>query len=200
MKFKIPTTWLIIAVLIGLLFLQRECGTRCPDAPEPVTIHDTIPGDTVIQSIRVDAPYPVVTVLPPDTFIKIDSVQCWALAKNFYSRIIYLDTLKNDSSAFIAISDTVYKNSLQGRKVFFQNRRPTAINTFTFSAGEKPRNKIFIGPAIGRSLDNFAFCGSAMLLTKKDHAYTYTYDITNKDHYLGIYWKIRVKSQSTKKK
>jgi hypothetical protein len=32
-----------------------------------------------------------------------------------------------------------------------------------------------------------------MLLTKKDHAYTYTYDITNKDHYLGFYWKIKVK-------
>ena len=190
MKLKIPASWLIIAVLIGLLILQRECS-HCPDQPPPTIIHDTIPGDTVVHTIRVDKPYPVATVLPPDTFFKIDSAQCLALAMNYYNRIIYIDTLMNDSSAFIAICDTVYKNSLQERKLLFQNRRATVINTI-ISPAEKPRNKLFVGPVLGRNLNNFALGGSVLLLTKKDHAYVYTYDVTNRDHYLGIYWKIHM--------
>ena len=191
MNVKISIPWVIIAILIGLLFLQRECGNHCPDAPVTTIIHDTIPGDTVVLTIRVDKPYPVTTVLPTDTFTRIDSSHCHALAMAYYSRVIYLDTLKDDSSAFVAISDTVMQNGIQGRMLFFQNRRPTAINTI-ISPAEKPRNKLFIGPAIGRSLNNFAIGGSVLLVTKKDHAYTYTYDITNMDHYLGMYWKIHM--------
>ena len=199
MKLKLPIPWLIIAVLIGLLFLQRECGNRCPDAPVATITHDTVPGDTVAQIVRVDKPYPVFTVLPPDTFKTIDSAKCMALAMAYYSRVLYCDTLLDDSSAFVAVLDTVYKNALQHRRLLLMNKRATEINNYvTISSAEKPRNKLFIGPAIGRAFNDFALGGSVLLVTKKYHAYSYTYDITNQDQYLSFYWKLHVKGTDKK--
>ena len=181
--------WILISVLFILLIQQRECH-KCPDVNSTITIHDTIPGDVVVKDSIINQTYPIYTIVPRiDTFFKLDSQKCWQLAMNFYSKRIYQDTLKNDSSALIVLKDTVYQNKLHERMLFFKNNRPTLINTTIIPN----KNKLYIGPTIGRNLKEITIGGSIMYITKKDHAYSYTYDILNKDHYVSIYFKIKFK-------
>jgi hypothetical protein len=185
--------WVIIGILLVIIILLQQCGSGCPELPEPTVIHDTIPGDSVPYETFIPKPYPVFVEVPPDTFFKdMDTAQmmkaCHAIARDYYSKRSYRDTLKDDTSAFVCLLDTVHQNQLQNRTLIFQNRRPTAINTTIY--GEIPRHKVFIGPVIGRSLDQFAVGASVLWVTKKRFAYQYTYDVLNNDHYLCLYYKI----------
>jgi hypothetical protein len=100
--------------------------------------------------------------------------------------------LNLNTSALVIVQDTAYMNMLSRRIIYFENRRATSVITNVNSPALTARNKLYAGPVIGRSINNFAIGGSVLFVTKKDHGYSYTYDLVNKDHYLGMYWKIHV--------
>jgi hypothetical protein len=172
---------------------MQQCNHK--EIPEVTTtiIHDTIPGDPYPVISYLDKPVPFRVEVPGDTFWKYHKVDTAAILKDYFSRKIYGDTLKDDTSAFIALIDTVYMNQLHKRTLIFQNRRATEINTTINNFGEVPRNKFFFGVSIGRSLNNFAAGPSLLWVTKKSFAYGLMYDVVNKDFYGTFYYKIGFK-------
>lgn len=184
-------SWLIIGVLVIIILLQRSCGPTCPEAK----IETIIKHDTIEKIVYKDRPVPYQVIVPDKINTIIDSTKCQLLYRLFNSKNIYLDTLLNDSTALISVRDTVYQNELQHRKLYFTNRRPTVIqNITTIIKGDtiKKRNKVFVGATLGGWSDKITMGGSLMLITKKDHGYSATFDPFYKCVYGTIYWKIKL--------
>ncbi|MFA5419631.1 MAG: hypothetical protein WC341_14365 [Bacteroidales bacterium] len=185
------TPWIIIIVLLGALFLQRECTHEvvCPECPQTTsdTIHDTITKPTV-QYI----PKPVYT----DTgstkwrFHQVDTLQ---ILSEYFSRHLYQDTLQNDSNALIVLTDTVSQNRILYRYPQI-TLYPQIIRQSTRVEVPLPsKNKFYLGMAIGRNPNQFSLAPSMLLQSKKGSGYSISYDLVTHDIYLGIYWHISFK-------
>lgn len=190
MKKYIP--WAIIAILIVLLIIMQQC--RQPVPPEVLTTvtHDTIPGDSVPYEVLLPKPYPVFKDTGSTKYKDVDTC---AILRDYYAQYYYSDTMKNDTSALVIVNDMVTENKLQSRKLIFQNRRPTAINTTINNYGEPPANKIYIGAGIGNSIANFddntlALTANVLWVTKTRWAYEARYDILNKTAELTAFYKL----------
>lgn len=203
---KNKTPWIIIAILLCIIVLMRECncGKPCQQNADTVRTTDTV-WDTARIVTLLPVPKPYQVIVPGDTqWMPVDTSGIMdfyrAKLRDYYTVRLYQDTLKDDTSAFVMLHDCVTINRLGERTLTFINRRPTALNTTIITNyAEAPRNKVFIGPTVGRNINQFGIGASIMLITKKDHAYSYTYDITNKGHYLSMYWKIRIQSKNRRK-
>ena len=121
----------IIAVLIGVIIYQYFN----PHVKTVITTETVYNTDTVYKHIK--EPYPVYTEnilidtvkIPTDTMeLKNKYLLLYSL---YYAKNHYKDTLKNDSSAFMCLEETVNKNLLYERNFTFVNNRPTQVNTST---------------------------------------------------------------------
>lgn len=180
---------LIIIILIGLLVIQQQCK----QPPEPVTTHDTItiPGDPFPVMVEVGKPDPVFVDQP---YFLPGNIDTLAVIMDYYSKVYYADTIKDDSSAFIAIFDTVYHNRITNRSFAFQNRRATQIINNTTILPQRtalyagamtsltPEERLDIGPAV-------------LLITKKGYGYSYAYGVNHKTHTFSFVWKISLRGQ-----
>lgn len=128
----------IVAALIGALIvfiLLKQC---CPGKVVDVKY---LPGDSVPYTVYKDKPVPkIVTyrdtitdtitdtvIVDGDTVVIIEPVDTTKILAEYYAKVEYVDTVKNDSSALIVINEVLYKNRIQDRLVRFQNRKATAI-------------------------------------------------------------------------
>ena len=184
--------WIIISVLIGLLFFQRECH-RCPKA-EPCPEQDTITTITVMPGESMPQEKPKVIIQKYDSIVykevpaNIDSA---AVARAYYAQTYGYTVMVDNSTLYVGFDWMVEQNTLQYTIPKIANRKPTAIiHNTSIIESVKPRNKYFAGIGVGRSLNSFALAPSLALLIKKDHLYSFSYDLLNKDMYFTMYWKI----------
>lgn len=107
-----------IIVLLSIIVLLLLCFAfeRPKRINEVVVQIDTI---RTVDTLKV--PYVVLkidTVFTEAQLIDIiDSANCVELAKQYYAKNVYQDTLKNDSTAMVVLIDTVFKNMLHERIV-----------------------------------------------------------------------------------
>jgi hypothetical protein len=137
----------------------------------------------------VPLPYPVevLEMIPVEVPVLVDSL---AIFEAFFRRYVYQRILRDDSLAYIRLTDTISQNRFTGSSLEYINRKPTQIvyNTTTVS---NEVNKVFLGPAIGGSLNgSLALGGSALLVTKRENAYGITADPFNRSLMATAYWKI----------
>ena len=204
-------SWFIVGIMaIVILLLVFKCGNDCP---EGTTTSDTIilSGDPYPVYDTIEKPVPYQTIVPVDTFWKdVDTatilLRCRELYKDYYSKRIYNDTLKDDTSALITLIDTVYQNQLQSRILGFQNRRATMIINNTTINGEIPRNKLYLGAGIGTSsikkisLVDMQLSAKCLLVLKKRWAYGVSIDFPvndfgNPGFEVSAYYKLSFKKQ-----
>lgn len=180
-----------IILLIALLFLQRECSRPEPQQPvNTVTIEKYY--DTTRYITQLAVPYPVEKIIHVEIPANVDTS---AILREFFSRNVYHRVLKDDTLAFIALQDTVSRNSLGRSSLIYSNRRPTQIIT-NMTILADPVNKVFVGPAIGGNLEgDFILGASALLVTRRDNAYQLTIDPFNKGLITTAYWKIKLRKQ-----
>lgn len=149
--------------------------------------------DSVDRNIYIDRPVPS-QVLPPDTVFIYDEEKCEQLFVDHFSKRIYNDTLQNDSFAFISLRDTVFKNKLMGRTLTYRDRTPTEFITTTTTTtnivADRPRYRLYAGPIVTYVKGNGPGFGGGLLLSSKTFAAGYSYDITNKQNYLSLYFSI----------
>ena len=193
--------WVIIGVLVVLLVVQRGCRfdrlsdqVRIEKSTE--VIHDSVP-----KIVKVGVPVPYKVVVPWDTVYPVlDSTELSnaynAIRKEFFSKNIYGDTLMNDSSALIIVQDTVFKNKLLQRELYFRNRRATVINN-TNVIQEDKRFKMYIGLGVGASTSlsdqRFSLSPELLFVTSESSVTGLRYDLINKIVSVGFYWKITLK-------
>jgi hypothetical protein len=183
------TPWIIIVALLVIIFLQRECNHETPHANQTVTLYDTI-HDTL--------PYPVTHYVPKLIYKDTGHVR-WqtqpvdtpAILSAYFERHFYKDTLINDTNALIVVSDTISRNRIIYRSPLLRIY-PHIIRQTTIITQKAPdRRKLFLGIGAGRNLNRFGFSVNILYLSKKEHGYSFSYDVLNKSFYVGMYWKIK---------
>ena len=126
----------ILALLLGLsigVIIFQSCPTDNIKI-EKQFIHDTIPGDSIpIWRYYGEMPKPdtvwmdgEIITLPPDSLCMAEWLK---LQSEYRMWKVYNDTLIDDSTLLAGVVDTIHNNKLWGRAFFYQNRKPTIINT-----------------------------------------------------------------------
>ncbi len=111
---------------------------------------DTVYQDSIVyRDLPAPEPDTVIVVdkdtikMPPDTTIFEKYAD---LFQKYHSQYIYEDTVKDDSSAFIAVHDIITKNKITRRELYYQNRTPTSIYKETTIYNQR---KWFVGAQFG---------------------------------------------------
>jgi hypothetical protein len=128
-----------------------------------------------------------------------------ALLKDYYSKVLYKDTLiLPDSLGIVALNDTISQNKILGRTFNASVKQRTIKETTIVK--ELPKTKIFYGLEGGfNKADVVSSVGAGVLInTKKDKIYQLGLGVTNQTTdgttggftpYIrgGVYWKIKLK-------
>ena len=128
-----------------------------------------------------------------------------ALLKDYYSKVLYKDTLiLPDSLGTVSVIDTITQNKILGR-TFNANVKQRTIKETTI-VKELPKTKIFYGLEGGFNKADFvSSVGAGVLInTKKDKIYKLGLGVDNRttdgingsfSPYIrgGVYWKIKLK-------
>jgi len=128
-----------------------------------------------------------------------------ALLKDYYSKVLYKDTLiLPDSLGIVALNDTISQNKILGRTFNASVKQRTIKETTIVK--ELPKTKIFYGLEGGfNKADVVSSVGAGVLInTKKDKIYQLGLGVNNKTTdgttggftpYIrgGVYWKIKLK-------
>lgn len=183
---------LLFAVICMLIMLDR-CGN--PRKPDTVTefYSDTIylPGDPypVSQTVKIKEPFYIPVPVPEN----VDSAK---IISDYFSVKFYADTLKNDSSALVAVYDSVYNNEIKSRVFTFQNRRETQViinNTTVTHNRKESLFKLGIGLNAIYSQKNKSFdAGPGLYLHTRPGFYAgYGYMIGQQGHAVSAGWVVR---------
>lgn len=128
---------------IGYLFSPSQPVKRS----YTISINDTIHGDSVVRIKYYPRPVPQWRDTG-STRWKYLPIDTGAILAEHFSRNAYHRVLKDDSSAYAAIYDTVAENRLTSFRFDFQNRRATHIITNTTTTTDSRSAAIYIGPSL----------------------------------------------------
>lgn len=141
---------IIIAFLIVLLY-RAECG-RPIDPPKEVKVDGKkyeiikVKLDTVYIKVKPEVVFKDRYVADTVIVTKIDTLSCEDVKVDYYSKKVFLDTIKFGSSGNIYIKDTIQRNSLSNRTV---NSDLVFANPREFiTVKEKAKNELYFGPRI----------------------------------------------------
>ena len=142
MKSKINFTYIIIAVLVVIIFLQRSCSSvSTTEEPIVITKYDTIwkkTIDTITKKVFVDK----IEYVPYEKIIFANVEDCM---KEYNRRTTYKDTIALDSLGTITVIDTVFQNSLKERTIFKNYKIPLVTKTTTIIKQPDPKRQLYIG-------------------------------------------------------
>jgi hypothetical protein len=181
--------FLIIAILVIVILLQKSCSGGKATVPE----NDTI---TVTDTSYVTVTKYVPTYVPKwhtkvkyvhDTTVKIDTAY---VIGEYYSTYFYKDSLISDTLHFY-INDSISQNKIQSRSLKYTLKFPTVTVTNTVI---KNKNEFYVGLGLVGSKTGINFFGPELLLrTKKKSVYGLGVGINGSFEpqlSLRVYWKI----------
>lgn len=182
----------IIAILLITVMIQCNKNRKLVFVEKTITKTDTIKGDSIPVIIQVPKPY---IVFKDTGSIHETIVDTVAILREYLTKNIYKRVLKDDSSAYVAIIDTVFKNELQSGVFEFQNRKITSIittNTTTISQLDLSSWHIYLGMLAGYGIkDKAGFSPIIGYQDKKNKIFTYSYDILRNYHQAGILFQFK---------
>lgn len=160
-----------------------------------ITKTDTIKGDSIPYMVRVEIPVKIDSIVYyRDTIYKdLDTGEIinefFSLLDKYNASVFYNDTLKNDTSAFIFLSEEIKSNKVKNRNVIFANKRLTKIENTTI---EQKANNIGIGVLGGKDV----FSPSLIVIdNKRSFTYYGGYNIVNKTVNLGVFYNFKLKNK-----
>lgn len=144
-------------------------------------------------------------VIDVDTFLLKEPVDSLAILKDYLAKVVYKDTLTlPDSLGFIAVTDTIHKNRIEGRT--FNAKVKERLVKETLIVKEPAKAQLYYGFNGGfNKADVVSNIGAGVILkTKRDKLYQLGAGISNRvmegntgklAPYIGagVYWKIKVK-------
>lgn len=191
-------SYLLNAVLIGIIILYRSCEKPCPELPDPVITHDTITKvDTLTTHDTVWFPKPVSSHDSTPEEPAADST----MIKDYLTYKHHDFNIKDDSAARLNLVIDLWRNSIQCAELKGQvfQKEKVIVETHTVfqpqPIPEKPRLKIYAGIMPGISLKDTSLMISPViaLTTKKDALYTISGEPFKRQIEFGVLWKIKIK-------
>lgn len=182
----------VLTCIIGSFFLGWKCALRksiintTPQTiVETVVQYDTSKIESVIYT---PIPYKEVEYINQiDTVFLSQEVDTLGILQEFMTTYYYADTIKNDTSAFIAIYDEVLYNRIWKRNWEFINRRPTHIQTTINQYPTARTWNISVGGVVSGNSSMLDY-GVGVHVRNKRINYTVNYIISNKSIQGGIYY------------
>jgi hypothetical protein len=172
----------LFIVILLFIILTKDRGCSSPKIePTVVTVHDTawaVRDSLIIKKLKIkevihDTVQTPLEYIADTSYPKLkaqyDSLVVAYLAKN-----IYADTLKLDTLGYVAIADTLQKNSLQNRSYKYNYKIPTIHTTTTITKYAPLKNQLYMGGGvIGNKTSGVTNVNLGLLLkTKKDQIYS----------------------------
>ena len=147
---------ILVFVVMCLLFtvaLQNK-GCNAPNIKaDTVTLHDTawtVHDSLIVKKLKIKQI--IHDTLPAeyiaDTNYPKLKAQYDALVIAYLAKTLYTDTLKIDTLGYVAVSDTVHKNEIQGRSYKYNYKIPTITVTNTITKQAPPKGALFIGGGV----------------------------------------------------
>ena len=184
--------WIIIIILIAVIFFLRECTPvhECPVCPE-------LRNDTVYDSI----PYPVISYKPRIVFRDTGSYHRIPLTKQdsinivqfYFETNYYADTIADSTHVFVLVEDSVSQNQITWRRKTVRVFPATIYTTQIVTKQADPRRMMYVGLGVGRSMQSFGLAPSLLYISKRQSAYSLSYDLLNKDAYFTMFFKLQFK-------
>lgn len=164
----------------------EDCGNKktvlTPPDTEPVITSHEAPEPTVVYKDSIVYKWKTIYRDTGQTITIRDTV---LIIRDWLAYRYYSDTLRDDSSAFIAVYDTLTQNKLLGRSYAFQNRRGDNV----VEVEKDLKFRVYAGGFIGG--ENFEAGLSALAIPGNDRfAVRYDYDLINRGHRVGVLWKL----------
>ena len=179
---------LLIAVLVVVIFLMRQCSG-------PIEPTERVVRDTIVEYTTIEKEYPVyvpkikyVTKVDIDTFTTpIDTA---AILADYYATRTYEDTQVLDSLD-LTITDTVSQNQIVGRKIAYNFTYPRKTIKETIYINQR---ELYFGLRGIGNLDQINYLGGEMLYrTKKKQVYSFGVGVDQNlvpVIALSMYWKL----------
>jgi hypothetical protein len=152
MKSKINFTYIIIAVLVVIIFLQRSCSSvSTTEEPTVITKYDTIwkkTHDTItkeVDVVKIQYVKPEGPEYTPGEHIDTCRARFNYLLKQHSARRTYKDTIALDSLGTITVIDTVWLNKLGKRTYIKDYKIPLVTKTVTIIKAQQPKRQLYIG-------------------------------------------------------
>jgi hypothetical protein len=205
---KIDIKTILIVILGVLLLLTNTCSKdRTPTNKETIKINgkkynvlDNLV-DTQYITFEKIVEKPGKTIYK-DTTIYIDiplSVDTLNVLKSFFSKNVYIDTLKlDDSLGFIVLTDTIHQNLISDRIWYTKINKVYISNTKIVE--EVPKNQYYFG--FNTTLNRVDLVGSVglstTLKTKDDKLYNFTIGMMNTSTQIspyiggGLQWRVKL--------
>ena len=182
----------VLTCIIGSFFLGRKCALRKSIInTTPQTIVETVVqyDTTKIESVvYTPIPYKEVEYINQiDTVFLSQEVDTLGILQEFMTTYYYADTIKNDTSAFIAIYDEVLYNRIWRRNWEFINRRPTHIQTTINQYPTARTWNIGVGGVVSGNSSMLDY-GIGVHVRNKRINYMVNYIISDKSIQGGIYY------------
>jgi len=200
MKFDLK--YIVIAVLVIIILLQRGCDGKTISEPTVITKYDTIwkkTHDTItkeVKVVKIQYVKPEGPEYTPGEHIDTCRARFNYLLKQHIARRTYTDTIKLDSLGTITIIDTVWLNKLKTRTYINNYKIPLVTKTITIIKQEDPKRQLYIGGNLfGDKTTLQSFTPGVLYKDRKDRVYQANVGV-NFDGSLifgvGAYWKINL--------
>jgi hypothetical protein len=181
--------WFIIVILMIIIAIQHECSNQ-----HQPHVSQTIIIDTVIDTIVNHS----TSYYPKFIYCDTGSVK-WlskpidtaSILSDYFSRILYIDTLQNDSNAFVVIVDTISRNRIVYRQKNITLFPRQITKTELIKAANIPSRQLFIGAQVNNASNSYGFSPTILYQSKKETTLSFSYDIFNKSYYFGVYFPLR---------
>lgn len=178
--------WIIALAFACLFIFSQQC--RKVDGTS-VTHTDTIPGDSFPYKVEI----PVSQLVYRDTGSvkwRAMPVDTFAILSDYYSVKVFRRVLKDDSSAFIQLEDSVTKNSICTGVLTFQNRRATKLIYTTLPSPVEPKTNFYFGATALVSRQEYGLGPSILVTLGQESAFSYSFDFIHGSHSLTAYWRL----------
>lgn len=192
MKNKTLYIIIVLVCIVSSFLLGWKCALRKGNLnTTPQTIVETVVqyDTTKIESV-IYSPIPykeIEYVNQTDTIFLLQDVDTLEILHEFITTYYYADTIKNDTSAFIAIYDEVLYNRIWRRNWEFINRRPTHIQTTINQYPTARTWNIGVGGVVSGNSSMLDY-GIGVHVRNKRINYMVNYIISDKSIQGGIYY------------
>jgi hypothetical protein len=195
---KIP--WYIIAVLLGVIILQRSCGPgKCPEV-QPVKVvksdttfirlHDTLHEVKLVPVTKIVETHPEPITITDTVFLTtIEPVDTIEILKDYFATRYYADTNHLETYGNFIIEDAISQNKIKSRQIIYNLNIPEVSKTAII----KPRNQLYFGLDLGGTNSWISFGPQLVLKTASDKMYHAGVSFTSENKFyfhLGTDWKI----------
>lgn len=132
--------WIVAGIILLFSGILLETNNKYIPVVVKTIKKIAIPADTVY----LDRPVPVFvdTSRIQPNIVELDSIEKDRLLRDYFTLRTYERVFKNDTSAFIKVIDTVFKNALLKSKLIYENR--IGITTVTIDRILQPKKYSFL--------------------------------------------------------